>query len=205
MFLSEAGSYSEPPLFSVITFEVVTSNRYKLNKKYRRVLSEYGRHPEDADAKKQLELAKVYTARETTALETCEYSVPPVFHLPLVCQAAAEAEDGDNESEQSRLRGKPLRYGEIVQVHKHILDRKTFFDRTSIWSAVLLLSEISVAPRICQQVHPREHDGHLHGGQEQNDGVAAAAQREAGYVQTPPDVQGQSGGRKGELHLGIHV
>ena len=35
-------------------------------------------------------------------------------------QAASEAETQDNRTEQERLRGKKLRYGEVIQVEKSI-------------------------------------------------------------------------------------
>ena len=43
-----------------ITFELVTSNRYKLNKKYRALLDEHVSDPEDPDIRRQVDAAKVF-------------------------------------------------------------------------------------------------------------------------------------------------
>ena len=46
-------------VFSAITFQVFSMNRYKLSKKYRALVDKHGINPEDEDLKKEIQAAKV--------------------------------------------------------------------------------------------------------------------------------------------------
>ncbi|KAK7504550.1 hypothetical protein BaRGS_00004036, partial [Batillaria attramentaria] len=80
---------------SAVTFQICIQNRYKLNKKYRKWLSQSLTTGEAVQEKGLLHQAKL----------------------------AAEAENADNAAEQKRQLGKRVRYGEIVQL-KHAFTNK---------------------------------------------------------------------------------
>ncbi|XP_064638087.1 inositol 1,4,5-trisphosphate receptor type 2-like isoform X2 [Lineus longissimus] len=78
-----------------VTFQVCIQNRYKLNKKYRKIYARGQRDDNDIRTKAQLPSAKM----------------------------SAEAENNDNIAEQKRQHGKRVRYGEIIQL-KHVYTGK---------------------------------------------------------------------------------
>ncbi|XP_013381715.1 inositol 1,4,5-trisphosphate receptor type 3 isoform X4 [Lingula anatina] len=78
-----------------ITFRVCIQNRYKLNKKYRKLLAASSKDPENLELKALVAQAKT----------------------------SANAENQDNISEQKRQHGKRVRYGEIIQL-KHVFTDK---------------------------------------------------------------------------------
>ncbi len=47
-------------LYLAVTFEVLPPTRYKLGKNYRRLINKYGSNPDDPEAQKQLQQAKVH-------------------------------------------------------------------------------------------------------------------------------------------------
>lgn len=71
-----------------VVFEICIQNRYKLNKKYRKLMLASQNAPDNLELKANLQQAK----------------------------ASAHAEDEDNVSEQKRQHAKRVRYGEIIQV-----------------------------------------------------------------------------------------
>ncbi|KAK2140829.1 hypothetical protein LSH36_1236g00006 [Paralvinella palmiformis] len=80
-----------------VQFQVCIQNRYKLNKKYRRLLPVGG--GENVPANVPLE--------QRTFMEQAK--------------VAAQAENEDNIAEQRRQHGKRVRYGEIIQVGKQLV------------------------------------------------------------------------------------
>ncbi|KAL8603330.1 hypothetical protein ACOMHN_054026 [Nucella lapillus] len=78
-----------------VTFQICIQNRYKLNKKYRKWLSQASTTGDSVQEKGLLHQAKL----------------------------AAGAENADNAAEQKRQLGKRVRYGEIVQL-KHAFTNK---------------------------------------------------------------------------------
>ncbi|CAG2222643.1 unnamed protein product [Mytilus edulis] len=81
-----------------VVFEVCIQNRYKLNKKLRKLSAP--------------------TTSQGNLLEVNEKGA--ILHQ---AKLAAQAEDADNAAEQKRQMGKRVRYGEIVQL-KHVLTSK---------------------------------------------------------------------------------
>ncbi|CAD5124825.1 DgyrCDS13086 [Dimorphilus gyrociliatus] len=86
---------------STITFEICVQNRYKLNKKYMKL-------------KKEFEAGREFLNKDE--IEKLEKSLRDVY-------VTVEAEKKDNIKDQERLRGKALRYGEIIQL-RHIFTNK---------------------------------------------------------------------------------
>jgi inositol 1,4,5-triphosphate receptor type 1 len=100
-----SSSYS-PSTFVVISFEICVANRYKLNKKYRKLLAKSEEDPDNLGLKTQASQAQV-----------CRV-IAVLFRQRSICfnQIAAEAENEDNVAEQKRQQGKKVQYGQIVQV-----------------------------------------------------------------------------------------
>lgn len=80
---------------NVITFEICVANRYKLNKKFRKLQEKTFEDPNNLALRSQLHTAQV----------------------------AAKAETEDNELEQKRQQGKKVLYGQVIQL-KHALTQK---------------------------------------------------------------------------------
>ncbi|KAL5022859.1 hypothetical protein ScPMuIL_002014, partial [Solemya velum] len=90
-----------------VVFQVSIQNRYKLNKKFRKWLTQSNSTPEVKEEKGMLAQARL----------------------------AADAENADNAAEQKRQMGKRVRYGEIVQL-KHIFSNKYIHMCTSQTSQI---------------------------------------------------------------------
>ncbi|XP_071176008.1 inositol 1,4,5-trisphosphate-gated calcium channel ITPR2-like isoform X12 [Mytilus edulis] len=83
------------PNQQVVVFQVCIQNRYKLNKKYRKLLNSLQTDSTDCVTKGNIAQTKL----------------------------AAEAENKDNEAEQKRQHGKRVRYGEVFQL-RHMFTNK---------------------------------------------------------------------------------
>ncbi|CAH1800283.1 unnamed protein product [Owenia fusiformis] len=79
----------------VVSFKICVPNRYKLNKKHRKLLEKSEAAPNDLQLKNQSSQAKL----------------------------AADAENEDNKSEQGRQLGKKLLYGQVIQL-RHVFSGK---------------------------------------------------------------------------------
>ncbi|XP_067668084.1 inositol 1,4,5-trisphosphate-gated calcium channel ITPR2-like [Haliotis asinina] len=85
----------EIPDQHIVSFEVCVANRYKLNKKYRKLQSKSDEDPENLSLKNSVAQAKI----------------------------AAQAEEEDNALEQKRQLGKKVLYGQVIQL-RHLFTGK---------------------------------------------------------------------------------
>ncbi|ELT99132.1 hypothetical protein CAPTEDRAFT_215467 [Capitella teleta] len=100
------------PSQQALSFCIHVQNRYRLNKRYRQLLD----NPSD-DPKYQEQLEEIKVSVLIPSLDD---------PIALICDSVklcAEAEERDNRNEQKRMHGKPLKYGDVIQL-RHVFSEK---------------------------------------------------------------------------------